>query len=69
MANPLVVGDTVDTTLQKANYVPTNISRQDLVSSTNHAYECFVRQKFSKSMQLYLISYVLSVNSFQAIYK
>lgn len=58
-----------DSKLQRANYVPTNIAFNDLLSETNHAYTCFTQQKFSSDLQVFLVNYAISISSFQSIFK
>lgn len=59
----------VDAQLDRANFVPTNIMTGNLLSPTNHAYTCFVDQKFSNTLQAFMVNYVLSVSSFYPVYK
>jgi hypothetical protein len=58
-----------DSKLQRADYVPTNMAYQGLLSETSHAYTCFTQQKFSADLQAFLVNYVISMTSFQSIYK
>lgn len=58
-----------DAKLQRADYVPTNMVYQGLLSETSHAYTCFTQQKFSADLQAFLVNYVISMTSFQSIYK
>lgn len=48
--------------------IPTNIVSKELMSPTSDAIVCFTRQKFSASLQGYLINYVLSVSSNYSVY-
>lgn len=59
----------VDAALERANYVPTGIVFSGLMSETNSAYGCFTKQKFSSDLQAFLINYVVTVSSYQSIYK
>lgn len=55
--------------LDNLGAVPTNITEQNLLSETSHAYPCFTQQKFSQRLQVYLIGYILSVTSYRSVYK
>jgi hypothetical protein len=59
----------VDAKLDRSEDIPTNITRLDLLSTTNHAIDCFTKQKFSADLQAFLITYVISVNAYQPIFK
>jgi hypothetical protein len=59
----------VDAKLDRSEDVPMGIMNQGLISDTNHAYTCFVKQRFSADLQAYLVSYVISVTAYQSIYK
>jgi hypothetical protein len=58
-----------DAGLQRADYIPTNMASQGLLSETSHAYTCFTKQKFAADLQAFLVNYAISVTSFQSIYK
>lgn len=64
-----VIQAPVDATLQRANYIPSNIAVSHLLSTTNSAYTCFTQQKFSADLQAFLINYVITVQSYYSIYK
>jgi hypothetical protein len=59
----------VDAVLERANYIPSVIVRTGLISTTNSAYACFAKQKFSSDLQAFLINYVITVQAYQSIYK
>lgn len=48
--------------------VPTRILDKGLLSTTDHAHDCYVYQQFSSTLQSYMINYVLSVSSYQSVY-
>lgn len=54
---------------QASNYrgmsIPTNIIK--LLSENSSAENCFVHQKFSQNLQVYLVNYVLNISSFYDI--
>ena len=43
--------------------VPTHIINRDLLSDTSMAEDCFVNQRFSNKLQVYLVNYVYNTNS------
>lgn len=55
-----------DTTFSN-DYVPKNVI--PLLSTTNEAYHCFTKQRFSNKLQVFMVNYVISVSSAYSIYK
>lgn len=59
----------VDSRVQRADYVPSNLAASGLLSETNKALLCYTKQVFSGDLQVFLINYNISVNSFYPIFK
>jgi hypothetical protein len=49
--------------------VPSTIINSDLLSVTSLASDCFIKQKFSRKLQAYMIGYVNSIYSDYSVYK
>lgn len=49
--------------------IPTGAASSGNISPTSDALTCFREQKFSAKLQGYMISYVMSVTSYYAVYK
>lgn len=49
--------------------VPLNIFDQGLLSDTSNAHECFAYQRFSGSLQAYLVDYVNKISGDFPIYQ
>ena len=49
--------------------VPSNIIQKGDLSDTSHAYDCFTQQKFSRTLQYYLVNYVVSISGNYSVYK
>jgi len=49
--------------LPRSVLIPTNIAESGLISDTSLAKDCFVYQKFSGKLQVYMIGYVNGVYS------
>ena len=47
----------------RANSVPSAILESKLISETSLASECFIQQRFSSKLQIFLISYVNTIYS------
>jgi hypothetical protein len=48
--------------------LPINIPQNKLLSTTDHAAECFVQQKFSSELQKFLINYNLSITGYNSLH-
>lgn len=48
--------------------IPTKILENNLLSVTSQAHLCFVEQKFSASLQAFLVDYVISISGEQSVY-
>lgn len=59
----------VDAALERANYIPSAVVQNGLLSTTNSAWACFAKQKFSSDLQAFLVNYVVTVTSYHSIYK
>lgn len=59
----------VDATLQRADFVPSNLAAAGLLSSDNKAINCYTKQTFSGDLQVFLVSYVVSIQSYFSVYK
>jgi hypothetical protein len=58
-----------DSTVDQTSKIPTNIASSGKLSGTSDALTCFREQQFSEKLQVFLVSYVMSVNSYYAVYK
>lgn len=65
MATQYTTGTGVDQTSK----LPTGIASSGNLSGTSDALTCFREQQFSQKLQVFMVSYVMSVNSFYAVYK
>jgi len=52
----------------KAQFIPEGILNSGGLSKTSEASTCFIQQKFSNKLQVYLINYVMSVSSEYSLY-
>lgn len=59
----------IDTGAPRSVNIPAGITDNNLLSGTSAAYTCFVNQKFSNKLQVYLIGYVNSIYSNYSVYK
>lgn len=59
----------VDAQLQRADFIPSNLAASGLLSSDNKAINCYTKQIFSGDLQVFLVSYVISVQSYYSIFK
>lgn len=48
--------------------LPHGMSEAGLLSNTSDAYDCFVKQLYSKKLQAYMVNYVISVTSNYPVY-
>lgn len=65
MADDLGVSQEVD----RSSKLPTAIATSGKLSPTSDALTCFREQKFCARLQVFLVSYVVSVNSYYSVYK
>lgn len=55
--------------VDQTSKIPTGVASSGALSTTSDALTCFREQKFSLKLQTYLVSYVMSVSSYYAVYK
>jgi len=60
---------TDETAVDKTSKIPTGIVSSGNLSTTSDALTCFREQQFSNKLQAFMVSYVMSVSSFYAVYK
>ena len=48
--------------------VSEGLIRQNLLSATSDALNCFASQQFAAKLQIYLVNYVVSISSYYPIY-
>ena len=60
---------TTDTGIDQTSKLPTGVAASGDLSGTSDALTCFREQKFSQKLQIFLVSYVMSVSSPYAVYK
>lgn len=60
---------TTDSGVDQTSKIPTEIASSGNLSGTSDALTCFREQQFSQKLQIFLISYVMSVSSPYAVYK
>lgn len=60
---------TVGSTIDQTSKIPTNIASSGNLSGTSEALTCFREQQFSQKLQIFMVSYVMSVSSYYAVYK
>lgn len=60
---------TTDTGVDQTSKLPVQIVTSGNLSKTSDALTCFREQQFSQKLQIFLVSYVMSVSSPYAVYK
>lgn len=60
---------TTDTGVDQTSKLPTGVASSGNLSGTSDALTCFREQQFSQKLQVFLVSYVMSVSSPYAVYK
>lgn len=68
MANFSISEGTGEQFILRGNSIPTNIVREDLLSNTSEAYNCYVNQQFSALLQTYMVNYVISISGYYSVY-
>jgi hypothetical protein len=49
-------------------HIPTKILENNMLSETSQAHLCFTEQKFSATLQAFLLDYVISISGNQSVY-
>lgn len=60
---------TDETAVDQSSKIPTGIVSSGNLSTTSDALTCFREQQFSNKLQVFMVSYVMSISSFYAVYK
>lgn len=59
----------IDSGIPRNSITPSAIINNNLLSPTSLASECFINQRFSSKLQIFLVGYVNSIYSQHSVYK
>lgn len=60
-------GIQADNNVDRNQYVPTNVG--PMLAQDSEAYRCFTKQQFSRNLQIFMVNYVMVVESFYPVFK
>lgn len=63
-----VPASVVTSDLDRGYLIPVSLAQKSLFSPYTEAWDCFTQQGFSKNLQLFLVSYVMTTSGYYSVY-
>lgn len=67
-----IIPEVVTTETDRGYFIPVSLAQktgdQALLSNTSDAWTCFTNQSFSRTLQMFLVTYVITTSGYYSIY-